>query len=282
MIGHPPLSRRSFLAAATTPLALGAKSIPVGIELYSLRDLMKDDLMGTVRAVAEMGYEGVEFYSPYYDWTVPYAKEVKQILDQLQIRCFSTHNGYQAFAPENFERTVELNRILGCGYVVMASAGKAAGIDGRKRVAEVLNKAADRFQRDSLRAGFHNHLSEWKPVEGTRPMDVLATNTGKDVVLQLDVGPCVEGGSDPVEWIKANPGRIASLHVKDWAAGSPKEEKAYRVLLGEGVVPWKQVFEAAEQTGGVRYYLIEQEGSRFSSMETAKRCLQSFRKLHGA
>jgi sugar phosphate isomerase/epimerase len=85
-------------------------------------------------------------------------------------------------------------------------------------------------------------------------------------MLQLDVGTCVEAGSDPVAWINANPGRINCLHCKDWASG---EGKGYRVLFGEGVSPWPQIFKAAEKTGGVEYYLIEQEGSRFPSLETA-------------
>jgi sugar phosphate isomerase/epimerase len=97
-------------------------------------------------------------------------------------------------------------------------------------------------------------------------------------MLQFDVGTCVEVGQDPVAWINANPGRINSLHVKDWGAGGDKE-RAYRVLFGEGDVPWKQVFDAAESKGGVEYYLIEQEGSRYPPMETAEKCLAAFKKM---
>ena len=93
-------------------------------------------------------------------------------------------------------------------------------------------------------------------------------------MLQFDVGTCVEMGSDPVAWINANPGRINSLHLKDW-----NKEKGYRVLFGEGAVPWKQVFAAAEKTGGVEYYLIEQEGSDYPEFETAQRCLDTYKQL---
>ncbi|MDP9170381.1 MAG: sugar phosphate isomerase/epimerase, partial [Acidobacteriota bacterium] len=92
-----------------------------------------------------------------------------------------------------------------------------------------------------------------------------------------DVGTCVEMGSDPAAWINANPGRINSLHLKDW-----NTERGYRVLFGEGAVPWKQVFAAAEKTGGVEYYLIEQEGSDFDEFETARRCLDAFKQLHSS
>jgi len=107
-------------------------------------------------------------------------------------------------------------------------------------------------------------------------MELLAAALDKGVMLQLDVGTCLATGSDPVAWIKQNPGRIRSMHVKDW---SPQKE--YKVLTGEGIAPWKKIFAAAEKTGGIEYYLIEQEGSDYSEMETVQRCLAAFRKLHG-
>jgi sugar phosphate isomerase/epimerase len=109
-------------------------------------------------------------------------------------------------------------------------------------------------------------------------MEVIAANTPKDVMLQLDVGTCVEVGSDPVAWIKANPGRIKCLHLKEWASGSGPD-KGYKALFGEGEAPWKKIFAAAESKGGVEYYLIEQEGSRLPALETAERCLAAYKKL---
>lgn len=275
------LSRRSFLAwAGAASLAFAApaapKRVPVGLELYSVRDELAKDLMGTVRAVAKMGYEVVEFFSPYYQWTPEYAKEVRQLLDELKIRCPSTHNGANVFTADGLQKAIELNQILGSKTIVMASAGRVAGLDGWKTVAERLTQAAEKLKPLGMRAGFHNHKIEFVPVEGKRPMDILAANTPKDVTLQLDVGTCVDAGADPVAWIKANPGRIRSIHCKEWGAG---EGKGYRLLLGEGDAPWQKIFAAAEKSGGVEYYLIEQEGSRFSSMETAERCLAIYKKM---
>jgi len=282
MMSRSPLSRRSFLAlTAAAPLASAqsrGKRIPVGLELYSVRDELKKDLMGTVRAVAKMGYQGVEFYSPYFSWTPDYAKEVRKLLDDLGIRCYSTHNSASSFAPENLSKAMDLNQIIGSKFIVMASAGKVDGLDGWKGVAGRLNQGAEKMKPQGLRAGFHNHQTEFTPIDGKRPMEVLAANTTKDVVLQLDVGTCIHAGSDPVAWIEKNPGRIVSMHCKDW---SPDAAKAYKVLLGEGVAPWKKLFQAAEKTGGLEYYLIEQEGSAYPPFETAERCLATFRKLHG-
>jgi sugar phosphate isomerase/epimerase len=276
------ITRRSFLAlAAAAPLAFGAqrrKRIPVGIELYSVRDELAKDLMGTVRNVAKMGYEVVEFFSPYYQWTPEYAKEVRKLLDDLGIRCPSTHNSANVFTPDALGKAIELNKILGAKYIVMASPGKVTGLDGWKGIADRLSQAAEKLRPLGLRAGFHNHSPEFVPVDGKRPMDIIAANTPKDVALQLDVGTCVNAGADPVAWINANPGRIKSIHCKDWGAG---EDKGYSVLLGEGDAPWAEIIRAAESKGGVEYYLIEQEGSRFSSLETAERCLANWKKLKG-
>jgi len=273
------LSRRAFFAvAAAGPIASAVargKGIPVGLELYSVRDELKQDLKGTVSAVAKMGYQGVEFFSPYFEWTPAYAKEVRKLLDDLGIRCFSTHNDSRSFAPESIGHAIELNRIIGSRFIVLASAGKVEGLDGWKAVAESLNRGAEKMKPAGLRAGYHNHQLEFTPVEGRRPIEVLAADTTKDVMLQLDVGTCIEAGSDPVAWIDKNPGRIRSMHCKDWSPA-----KGYKVLLGEGVAPWKKLFDVAEKTGGIEYYLVEQEGSDYPPMETAERCLASFRKLH--
>jgi sugar phosphate isomerase/epimerase len=98
-------------------------------------------------------------------------------------------------------------------------------------------------------------------------------------MLQLDVGTCLNSGGDPAAWIRSNPGRIRSIHLKDW---SSDPAKGYQVLFGEGDAKWKDIFAAAESVGGVEYYLLEQEGSRFGELETAKRCLDAYHKIHGA
>jgi sugar phosphate isomerase/epimerase len=270
------ISRRGFVAAAAAlPLAYAApKHIPVGLELYSVRNELKEDPMGTVRAVAKQGYECVEFYSPYMQWTAAYAKDVRKLLDELGIRCYSTHNGPNSFTGDGMAHAVELNSIIGSKYVVMASAGKVEGIDGWKKVADTLAQAAVAMKPAGLRTGYHNHQFEFKELEGRLPIEVIAAGTGKDTMMQFDVGTCVEMKHDPVAWIEKNPGRIQSLHLKDW---SP--DGGYKVLFGEGVVPWKKVLDAAVKTGGAEYFLIEQEGSRFPPFETSEKCLAAFKSL---
>jgi sugar phosphate isomerase/epimerase len=274
------ISRRAFLgtlAAAPFAAAVAPSSkFPVGLELYSVRKELQKDLMGTVRGVAKMGYQCVEFYSPYYDWTPEYARQVRAELDELGIHCYSTHNELKSFTPEGVGKAIDLNKILGTRYVVLAHPGEMHTLNDWKSAAETVNNATGALLQHDLHAGYHNHELEWKAVDGQKPMELLAATLDKRVMLQLDVGACLAAGSDPVAWINRNPGRIRSMHVKDW---SP--QTGYKVLTGEGIAPWKKIFAAAEQTGGIEYYLIEQEGSDSSEMETVQRCLSAFHKLHG-
>jgi sugar phosphate isomerase/epimerase len=296
------LNRRQFLAAtAAVPAALAFRTVtgraavvspaaalpakkryPIGIELYAVRGELQKDLPKTLQTVAKIGYELVEFYAPYFAWTFPYAKEVRRIMDDAGLRCLSTHNHIQSFtAGETMARGIELNQILGAKTLVMAAAPRTTvGAEGWKKLAGDLAEATAALLPHGLTAGFHNHATEWVKVEGdTRIMDILAANTPKEFVLQFDVGTCVQAGADPVAWIKANPGRIQSVHLKDWAPGTREQEKGYRVLFGEGVTPWQEILATAESVGGVEFYLMEQEGSRYSEFETAERCLATWKKM---
>ncbi len=287
-MSYSKFSRRTFVAmSAALPWALrgiasglpSSKSIPVGLELYSVRDDLQKDPQGTVRAVAKMGYQCVEFYAPYFDWTTAQAKDMRKLMDDSGIRCHSTHNDENFFGEDKIAHATELNKILGAKYMVQAWSDPKPDLDGWKALADKLNAASDKLASSGLKVGYHNHDAEWKPVNGKRPIEILASNTKPSVMLQLDIGTCLEAGADPVAWIKANPGRIRSIHCKDW---SPDPNIGYKTLFGEGKADWKGIFKAAESVGGVEFYLVEQEGSRYPELETAQRCLQAFRSTHAA
>jgi sugar phosphate isomerase/epimerase len=294
------LSRRNFLAVAGAGAAVmvtgthasaevaapriqpPADKYPIGIELYAVRNELAKDLPGTLKRVAEMGYQVVEFYSPYQAWTFPYAKTVRTQLDDLGLRCYSTHNTFAALVPgDAMTKAIELNQIIGARHIVVASPPSGTStLEDWKRVSAQFAAASSLLAPHGLLAGFHNHRVEWNTVSnGQRVMDVIAANTPQEFVLQFDVGTCLEAGADPIAWIKANPGRIRSVHLKDWAPGTAAQEKGFRVLFGEGIGRWKEITAALESVGGVEFYLMEQEGSRYSELETAKKCLENWRTL---
>ena len=258
------------------------KGQPIGIEMYAVRTEQAKDLPNTLRTLKQIGYDAVEFFAPYMSWSLPYAKDVRTMLDDLGLRCYSTHNGITSLTPgDAMTKSIEINQILGARYIVLASPPFDHGTaDEWKALCTTLVAAADAFRPHGLHAGLHNHDAEWATLaDGQRVMELIAANTPADFMLQLDVGTCVKAGADPVAWINANPGRIRSAHLKDWAPGTATQEKSYRVLFGEGVAPWKAIVSALEATGGVEFYLMEQEGSRYSEFETARRCLANWKTL---
>src|SRR3977135_5261 len=132
------VSRRSFLAmSATLPwafrsVAAATRSIPVGLELYSVREALKQDPEGTVRTVAKMGYQAVEFYAPYFEWNETQTKQMRKVLDELGVRCYSTHNDADFLEAKNINRVRDLNLILGSKYVVLAWTDPKSGANGWK------------------------------------------------------------------------------------------------------------------------------------------------------
>jgi sugar phosphate isomerase/epimerase len=281
------MQRRSFLEA-TAGFALSSGILraapkwakaPVGLELYSVREDFMKDMPGTLKVVAEAGYQGVEMWGPYGDWTVAQAKDFKKIVNDLGMKVLSTHTGAKYFNDDLLGKVAELNGVLETRFMIMSSAGAVKDLNGWKEVAAKLNKAAEKLKPMGKRTGFHNHAVEFTPLEGKRPIEVLAQETGKDVVLQLDVGTCIAAGSDPVAWIKQNPGRFGSLHLKDWKSGTASVRDGYKCLFGEGDAKWKDIFDAAANKGGLEHLLIEQEGSAFTPFETIEKCIANFKKL---
>jgi sugar phosphate isomerase/epimerase len=282
------LSRRRFLAltsaGSVAAFAAGAKHVPLGLLLFSVRDDLQRDLPGTLRAVAKMGYEGVEFYGPYFAWTPEFAGQVRAQLDDLHLPCLSTHNEALAFTDEGLSHAIELNRILGSKNIVcvrgLAAAGRSngfpgEGLDGWKQIGDRLSKASERLRPLKMACAFHNHSVEFKPIDGTRPIDILARN--KELVFHLDIGLCLQSGTDPVAFIEQYPKRIQSVLCSDW----PNDASGHPPLVGKGTAPWKRIFAAAEGAGGIAFYLVQQEGSADPPLQAAQEDLTYFHQIHG-
>jgi sugar phosphate isomerase/epimerase len=274
---HRSLSRRSFVflsaASACALRAQSGKRIPVGLQQTAVGRNIQQDLTGTLRAVAKMGYDIIEFSAnTFMTWTPEKAKEVRTLLDEIHLRCRSTHNEIVSFSGDGLSKSIELNHILGSNTLV--SVRGPAGtptLDAWKRFSDQLSQAAGRIRNAGMTLGFHNHEIEFKPVEGTRPIDILAGN--KDITsFHLNVGLCLRGGGDPVAFIKQCPRRIQSLLVQDY----------------QGQAKWKEIFAAAEGTGGLEFYLLQRTDGLFlvqregnDLLDFAAKDLEYFKQLHG-
>jgi len=281
------LSRRHFLAAAAglpaaTAALQAARRIPVALELFSLRQDAAKDLPATLAAIAKMGYEGIELVGEKggLQNTTPFgfsAKEVRKMADDVGLRIFSAHHTMRLLSDDQLEATVEFNQILGNNRIIVAWLDPTKTIQPWYDHAKRFNEIAARLRKHNMRLGFHNHGHELALVEGRRPWDVFCDKTDKDIMLQLHVAAFPAAGLDILEYLKRYPGRATSLHLNDHAPGKRG------VLLGEGVVDWKKLFETAETVGGLEFYIIEQESypEGMSPMEAVERCLQNFRRLRG-
>jgi len=249
------------------------KELPVGLQLYTVRKECEKDFPGTIAAVAKMGYAGVEF-AGYYNRK---AEEVRKMLTDNGIKCCGTHAQFDTLLGENLAKTIEYNKVIGNKFLIVPwldpkkYTTKAAWLE----TAKIFNDLAEKLGAADMKVGYHAHEGDFKPVEGEIPWDILFGNTSKDVIMQLDTGNCMQGGGDPVAYLKKYPGRSITIHLKEFSKTNPK------ALIGEGDVKWKEIFELCETTGQTRWYILEEESNAYPPLESADMSLKNFKKFHG-
>jgi sugar phosphate isomerase/epimerase len=254
-----------------TVSAAGVKKIPVGLQLYSVRNEAQKDLAGVIEQVAAMGYDGVEF-AGYYGWT---AEKIRKLLDQHNLKCCGTHAGMPTLLGAELAKTIEFNKTIGNQYLI------APGIPGNMHpdskngwvlFGKLMTEVAARAKEQGMRAGYHNHAGEFDGKGGFIPWEVFASNSGKDVVLQVDIGHVARAGADPAVYMEKFPGRLTTVHIKDFS--KTKRDP----LVGEGEVDWPTMFRICEGAGGTEWYIIEDEVTN-QPLQRVKEDIQNLRKL---
>jgi sugar phosphate isomerase/epimerase len=246
-------------------------SIPVGLQLYSIRNECAADLPGTLAAIATMGYAGVEF-AGYHGYN---ATQLHRLLDDLGLQCCGTHIGLDTLLGDELERTVEFNQILGNKYLIVPGL-KEERRSSRlawQETAAIFNEIAECLKPYAMCTGYHNHWVEFQPMDGELPWDTFFGNTRHDVIMQLDIGNALHGGGDPIPYIARYPGRAITVHVKEHSATDPL------ALIGEGDVPWQRVFDLCENQGATEWYIVEQESYKYPPLEVVARCLDALREM---
>ena len=250
------------------------KPIPVALQLYSVRhECAKDEgrnLTQVIKAVADMGYDGVEF-AGYYNWN---PTDLRTLLDDHGLRAISTHTSLKLLQGDEFGKTVDLHHTIGADHIIVPSLPKqyTSSIEGWKEVCGLFNDITAKLKPHNLKTGYHNHSVEFKPLGDTTGWDVFMSNTVDDVIMQLDVGNCMGGNGDPVASIKKYPGRADAIHIKEHGGDR-------KTVVGEGDAPLKEIIELARTVAGTEWFIIEHERVREGSLEAVDRCLQNFRGL---
>ena len=251
-------TRRNFLATlgvatfgiakgdsfACSPALTPARKIDrVGLQLYTVRDLMQADLPGTLAKVASIGYKEVEF-AGYFGRT---PAEIRSLLAQNGLTSPSTHVGYDSIGA-NWQKQLDDLKAIGHEWVTIAwmPEDQRKGIADWKRHAAEFNKAGAAAKAAGLRFAYHNHDFEIRPLEGQRPLDVMLTETDPSLVdFEMDLYWVNFGGGNPIDFFNRHPHRFPLVHVKD--SGGPPDNKM--VDVGSGTIQWPSIFAQSEKAG---------------------------------
>jgi sugar phosphate isomerase/epimerase len=289
------ISRRVFLKTASASAACAAVwnraprlmanplGLPIGLQLYSVRDLLSTDYEGTLRQLGVLGYREVEAagffgHSP---------SEVKQAMDRAGLRCVSAHYPLRDLLPK-VEEVIQFGKHLGLQYIVCASpwfknpsrvrdpgsraARDAMTLDDWRWNAEQFNRIGERVNAEGIRFAYHNHTAEFGSENGIVFYDELLRSTDPaKLTMEMDCGWVVVGGKRPVDYLTRHPKRFSMLHVKDFkiSGAVTSSEPPPSTELGRGSIDYHPIFEAAKKTS-IEHAFVEQEEYDMPTMEALK------------
>lgn len=251
-------------------------SIPIGLQLFSVRGECEQDLPATLKAVADLGYVGAEpwgYGGEALEWQGYPATELRGMFDDNGLTCCGFHLSTGALLGDNLARTVELNRTLGNRFLVIASdKQRMSSLDTIKELADILNDAAEKVQPEGMFVGYHAHGFDFADIEGETAWDRLFSQTRDEVIMQLDIGNCARGGGDPIAILKKFPGRVRSLHLKDY-------DGPEGFVIGEGKADWDTIFGLIETTQNTEWYVVEEGGKDGMGFDVCRRSLEALRRM---
>ena len=248
------------------------KTVPIGTQLWCVRQQLATDVPGTLKAIGALGFEAVELENAFGKS----GAEWKGYLDAAKLKACGFHHRLSELSGDKLAASVEFNQAIGNRNLIIRSLPKEVytSADLLKKTADEVNRAADSVKAHKLRVGYHNHTADFNRIDGEYWWNRFADLTSKDVILQFDTGNASEAeGVAPQSFIKRNAGRTISMHVKPF---SKKDPNAY---LGADELDWKAIMAAAESVGGIEWYIIEYEKEGVPPLESLKANLELFKKL---
>ena len=261
----PSVSEKAFAAS------LNFKK-EIGIQLWTLKDLIQDDLNASLEAIGKMGYTSIETYGFDGNFFGITPKEFYSICNGFGLKVQSTHTN---ITDKNAAFLAEKAAMAGLEYLIMPSMmGRPENtIDDFKRTAHEMNLIGETCRQFNLSFGYHNHEFEFRPLEGTLPYNVLLSETNPDFVgFQLDTYWIVKAGYDPLLYFQKHPGRFSTWHIKD--LGNDGES----CIIGNGKIDFRALMAQAEKAGLNRIFVEQEnfsEGSPLYCVEQSLRYIQS-------
>jgi sugar phosphate isomerase/epimerase len=268
------LNRRKFLAlsaAALPAMALGAgKHTPLGVQLYTIRNLIKDDnLLSLLKQIRAIGYEEVELFPTVYKHP---ERELTSILRRSGLTAPSGHFNYDDFVSK-----IPYARRLGLKWMVcpMLPKGQWGSPESFRRAAGAFNQWGKQCQQHGMRFAYHNHNYEFQDLKGTTGFDILVKETDPELVwLEMDTYWITQAGRDPVLLLNQLGKRVRLLHLKDRNAGVPTSQvldpsAEHFTEIGNGTIAWRALLALAQKLG-IEHYFVEQDESDKSPMDSLK------------
>ena len=282
------MNRREFICSSLAAMAAlpivkvyaATESKPIGLQMYTVRNLAEKDLAGVLSTVARIGYKEVELYWNLYSRP---AAELRKMLDDHGLRAPSGHVDYNGF-----ETKLDYARTLGFQYVVCPILPEQMwnSLDGYKRAAQQFNTWGEMAKKAGMRFAFHNHNYEFRLFGNTTGFEQIVKDTDPQLVwLELDCYWLTQAGLDPVEELKRYAGRVQMIHIKDrkpgFAASTVKDAGAEHFTeVGTGTINWKAVIATANKIG-VEHLFVEQDSTERPPLESIAISYGNLRRIVG-
>jgi sugar phosphate isomerase/epimerase len=280
------MKRREFIqnsllvagGLALAPFVEAADKKRIGLQLYTVRDIIKQDPKGVLKKISEFGYTDVETYD--YNAGMIFGMTYKALGDYIKSLGMQVQSGHYnikiARDLSQWQKAIDDAKAVGQKYMVVPFIEKEERtIDSYKKIIETLNKAGELCRKSGIRFLYHNHEFEFQTVDGQVPYDLMLKGLEPKLVgMELDLYWVHNAGLDPLDLFAKNPGRYELWHVKDM----DKADKSKQADLGTGKIDFKRIFAKAKQAG-MKAFFIEQENYPVGSLESAKVCIDNFKKM---
>lgn len=244
--------------------------IPVGVQLYAIRNYVNKDLEGTAAKLAEMGYQYVEPAGYNKQNHTIHDKSPKVFAEILAANGLKPISSHAAFSLAEADAALDDFATVGVKYLVCPSARREfrKTIQGYEQVAEELNTIGKKAKERGISFGYHNHDFEFKKIDDQIPYDVLLKNTVPDAVFfQVDIGWMVKSGNNPIDYFKRNPGRFPLWHVRDI------DNAGASVAVGTGKIDFNEIF-ANKKLAGLKCGIVETQLHQTEGMQIVEKSIQ--------
>lgn len=246
----------------------------LGVQMFSVKNAIEKDMPGTLKQIAQMGYQGFEFFGGFW-WS---AQAVRRAAEEAGLEIIGWHTPYAALEKPHLHATVAYAKQVGLRHVTLPllppdmCANAAAWHESARRLDEI----AGVFEDEGIVFGYHNHVAECKTVEGLKTgWDIIMSETSSSMCGQLDNGNALSGGRDALTYLKKYPGRAYTFHLKPYSL-----ENGFATMIGEDSIPWAETLQELQKQNVTEWGIVEYACSDlYDEFEGIRRCYQALQKI---